>query len=57
VDDLKEMDYHREIIFPAFTGHSAATSAFDLLPMALPLPLNHGLPIGYAISGKIMGEK
>jgi hypothetical protein len=25
--------------------------------MALPLPFNHGLPVGYAISGKITGDK
>jgi hypothetical protein len=27
------------------------------MAMDLPLPFNHGLPIGYAISGNITGEK
>jgi hypothetical protein len=57
VNDPKEMDYHREILVAAFTGEAAATSVFDLLPMALPLPFNHGMTVGYAISGKIVGEK
>jgi hypothetical protein len=57
VNDLKETEYHSEILFPAFTDEAASTSVFDLLPMVLPLPFNHGLPVGYAISGKITGEK
>jgi hypothetical protein len=44
-------------MFPAFTEESAETSVFDLLPMVLHLPFDHGLPVGYAISGKITGEK
>jgi hypothetical protein len=57
VGDPKETDYYREILFPAFTEEAADTSVFDLLPMALPLPFNHALSVGYAISGKITGEK
>jgi hypothetical protein len=56
VNDPKKTDYHHGIMFPAFTDEAASMSIFDLLPMALPLPLNHGLPIGYIISGKITGE-
>jgi hypothetical protein len=55
VNDLKEMDYHREILFPAFTEEAASTSVFNLLPMALPPPFNHD-PVGYTISGIVMGE-
>jgi hypothetical protein len=57
VNDSKETDYHREILFPVFTAEAASTSVFDLLPMALPLPFNHGLSARYAVSGKITGEK
>jgi hypothetical protein len=51
------MNYHRRIFFPAFTNEAASTNIFDLLPMDLPLPFNHGLPVGYTISGKITGGK
>jgi hypothetical protein len=34
VSEPKEMEYHREIIFPAFSDGSADTSVFYLLPMA-----------------------
>jgi hypothetical protein len=57
VHDPKETDYDREIPPPAFTEEAADTSVFNLLPMVLPLPFNHGLSVGYAISGKITGEK
>jgi hypothetical protein len=56
VSEPKGTDYHREIISPAFSEEAVDTSIFDLLPMALPLPFNHGLPIGYAIIGKIVVE-
>jgi hypothetical protein len=57
VSEPKETDCHREMILPAFTEEVVDTSVFDLLPMDLPLPFNHCLPVGYAISGKITGEK
>jgi hypothetical protein len=57
VDDPKEMDYHREIIFLAFTDDAASMSLLNLLPVALHLPFNHGMSVRYAISSKIMGEK
>jgi hypothetical protein len=56
VSDPKEMEYHRDIICPAFSDEAADTTVFDLLPMALPLLFNHGLPVGYAMSGNITGE-
>jgi hypothetical protein len=49
-------EYHREICFPAFGDEAVYKSVFDLIPMALPLPFNHGLPVSYAMSGKITGE-
>jgi hypothetical protein len=57
VNDPKETDYHREICFPTFTNEESSTSVFDLLPMDIHLPFNHGFPIGYAIIGKITGEQ
>jgi hypothetical protein len=42
---------------PAFTEEATDMSIFDLLPMDLPLPFNHGPTVGYAIIGKITGEK
>jgi hypothetical protein len=39
-----------------FNDEEADTSVFDLLPMALPLPFNHGLPVGYAMSINITGK-
>jgi hypothetical protein len=57
VSEPKETEYHREILFPAFSDEAADTSIFDLLPMALPRPFNQGLPVGYAMSGNITREK
>jgi hypothetical protein len=56
VSKPKEMEYHREISFPAFSDEVEDTSVFDLLVMALPLPFNQGIPDGYAMSGKITAE-
>jgi hypothetical protein len=56
VSELKETEYQRKIRFPAFSDEAADTSVCDLLPMALPLPFNQGLSVGYAMSGKIIGE-
>jgi hypothetical protein len=47
-----EMQYHHDILLPAHVADATTTSICDLLPMAIPLPFNHGLPVGYAISGK-----
>jgi hypothetical protein len=55
VNESKETEYHRDIIYPAFSDEAADTSVFDLVRMALPLPFNHGLPVGYATSRKITG--
>jgi hypothetical protein len=53
VSEPKETEYQREILFPAFSEEAADMGVFDLLP----LPLNHSLPVGYVMSGKITGEK
>jgi hypothetical protein len=41
----KETEYHREILSSAFSDEETDTNIYDLLPMALPLPFNHGLPM------------
>jgi hypothetical protein len=46
VNDPKQMEYHREILFPAFTAEFTSTSVFDLLPMTLPLPFNDRISVG-----------
>jgi hypothetical protein len=51
------MEYHHKILFLTFTTEAKSMSIFDLLSVALPLPYNHGLPVGYAISGKTTGTK
>jgi hypothetical protein len=53
----KEMEYHHDILLPAHAADAVSTGVFDLLHMALPLPFNHGLPVGYAISGKTTGAQ
>jgi hypothetical protein len=55
VNDPKETEYHSEILFPAFTTKAASVSISELLTMALPLPFNHFLPVGYTINGKVTG--
>jgi hypothetical protein len=57
VNNPKETDYYREILFPAFTEEAASMSVFDIMPVALPLPFNHGLTVGYAINRKITGAQ
>jgi hypothetical protein len=47
------MEYHREIFSPTFTAAVTSMSVIDLLPMAF----NHGLSVGYAISGKTTGAQ
>jgi hypothetical protein len=56
ISEPKETEYHREILFPAFSDDATDTSVLDVLLMALSLPFKHGLPVGYAMSGKITGE-
>jgi hypothetical protein len=56
VSEPKETEYHREILFPAFSDGAAYMSVYDLLPMALSLPFNHGLADSFAMSRKIMGD-
>jgi hypothetical protein len=55
MNNPEETEYHREILFPAFTVEAASMSVFDLLSMTLPLPFNHGLLVDYVISGKFTG--
>jgi hypothetical protein len=52
IKDPSETQYHHNILLPAYAVGTSTMSVFDLLPMELPLPFNHGLPVGYSISGK-----
>jgi hypothetical protein len=56
ISEPKKAEYHREILFPAFSDEAADTNVFNLLMIALLLPFNHGPPAGYAMIRKITGE-
>jgi hypothetical protein len=57
VNDLKEMEYCRNILLAVYAADAASTSIFDILYMALHLTFNHSLLVCYAISGKAMGAQ
>jgi hypothetical protein len=47
MSEPKETGYRKKCV-PALCKEAADKSVFDLLPMDLPLPFNHGLPVGYS---------
>jgi hypothetical protein len=51
MNDPKEIEYHREILFLAITTEAIPMSVFSLLP------LNHDLPLGYFINRKATGAQ
>jgi hypothetical protein len=57
VNDPNGTEYKHNILIPSHAADAATTSVVDLLHMALPLPFNHSLQVGYTISGKAIGAQ